>query len=141
MVTLDRQSKSEIVDVITKAESFTSGEIRVYLKRRCGSDILEEARRVFRRLGMHRTERRNGVLIFVALSSRRFAVLGDKAIHGRVGDEFWGRIRDIMSDYFSKGLIKEGIVSGVLAAGEELKEYFPVRSGDKNELSDSVTEE
>lgn len=136
---LDKKSKEEIVQAISEAEDLTSGEIRVHLEPKCRGDVLQKARRLFSRLKMHRTKERNGVLIYVALDSRKFALVGDSGIHARVGDEFWSRTRDIMASYFMKGLIKEGIIAGVGNAGERLKLYFPVKSRDANELPDTIT--
>ncbi len=135
----DRNDKREIVRAIQEAERLTSGEIRVHLKKKCGDDVFWEAKKVFERLRMHRTKEKNGVLIFVALGSRRFAVLGDSGIHREVGDNFWKEARDTVAAYFSKGEIKEGIVAGVLSVGEKLKKHFPAKRGDRDELPDTVT--
>ncbi|HXV18678.1 MAG TPA: TPM domain-containing protein, partial [Candidatus Omnitrophota bacterium] len=84
MVTLDKESKDQIAQAIARAETRTRGEIRVHLKRRCGGDILAQAIKDFEKLGMHRTKDRSGVLIFIALESHAFAILGDKGIHEKV---------------------------------------------------------
>ena len=130
----------EIIQAIQEAEKQTSGEIRVHLKRRCGEDVLAEAKKTFRKLRMDHTARRNGVLIFVAPGSKRFAIYGDEGIHQKVGDAFWNETRDKIGACFSKGLIKEGIIAGIESVGEKLKTYFPSKDG-KNELSNEVTED
>jgi uncharacterized membrane protein len=140
MVTLTKDDRRAIEKAIDEAENLTSGEVRVHLQTRCGGDILKDARKAFTRLRMHRTKERNSVLIFIALKSRAFAILGDRGIHERAGDAFWGATRDIMASYFAKGAFREGITAGVLSAGRELQRHFPLRRGDANELSDTVTE-
>ena len=130
-----------IVDAISRAEDLTSGEIRVHLQKKCRGDVMEKTLQVFKRLRMDRTKDRNGVLIFIALDSRKFAIVGDRGIHERVGDEFWGKTRDIMGTYFAKGLVKEGVVAGVMSVGEQLKKFFPAKPKDVNELPDKVTED
>lgn len=137
---LDQDSREAIVDAISRAEDLTSGEIRVHIQSKCRGDVMRKALRIFRRLRMERTRERNGVLVFIALDSRRFAILGDRGIHECVGDGFWGKTRDIMGSYFAKGLIKEGVVAGVMSVGEQLKKFFPAKSQDVNELPDKVTE-
>ena len=139
MVTLGKEARREIVGAIRNAEKMTSGEIRVHVKSRCKQDVFEEAKKVFLRLGMHRTEERNGVLIFVALDSRQFAILGDRGVHERVGESFWNKMRDLMTAHFSKGQIQAGIVAGVAGAGTELNKHFPKHADDRNELPDRVT--
>ena len=140
-MTLDKAAKAQVVEAIRQAEGLTSGEIRVHLKKKCGEDVLAEAKKVFSKLRMHRTRERNAVLIFVAWESRQFAILGDRGIHERVGDLFWAETRDTIVSYFSKGQMKEGIVAGVRSVGEKLKAHFPVKAEDINELSNTVTEE
>ena len=137
---LNKEDKKKIVEAIRRAEKATSGEIRVHVKAKCKDDVMVEAKKVFDRLGMHRTHHRSSVLIFVALKSRRFAIIGDQGIHERVGDSFWNQTRDRMSDYFSKGQMQHGIVAGVNSVGEKLSKFFPHRLEDTNELSDQVTE-
>ena len=137
---LDKHAKNEIVEAIRRAEESTTGEIRVHVQSRCGEDPMKDARRVFRRLRMHKTKHKNAVLIFVATLNRRFAIIGDEGIHQKVGEDFWNGARDAMTDYFSKGKLAGGITAGVRCAGQELKKHFPIKTDEKNELSDTVSE-
>ena len=138
---LDKASESQIVDAIRLAETQTSGEIRVHLKRRGKKDILEEARKNFKRLNMHKTVRRNAVLIYIALNNRQFAIFGDSGIHEHVGDLFWNQTRDKMELLFAKGQIKEAIIAGVSDVGQKLKAFFPTEPLDKNELPNTLTKD
>ena len=140
MVKLSRQEKKEIVEAIRCAEMHTSGQIRVHLKDRCGENVLEEAKKIFTRLGMHRTKEHSAVLIFVAPASRRFAIVGDSGIHARAGQDFWHHSRDAMAQSLAQGRLKEAILTGIGQAAEELKKYFPAKPASGNELSDKVTE-
>ena len=135
------EDKKKIIEAIRQVEKTTSGEIRVHVVGKCKEDAMKEAKKVFERLGMHRTQHRNAVLIFVALKSRRFAVFGDQGIHERVGESFWLRTKEILSDYLSKNQMRQGIVAATYSIGEQLERFFP-RSADQNpnELSDRVTE-
>jgi uncharacterized membrane protein len=136
----DLETKRRIIETIIEAERKTSGEIRIHVKPKCWGDPIKEGRRIFRHLCMHRTKERNGVLIFVAWKNRQFAIIGDEGIHRKVGDSFWSQTRDVMKGHFSAGNIAEGMVAGVRSIGERLKEYFPAQTGDKNELSNTVSE-
>lgn len=140
MSLLSKADKKEISAAVAQAERLTSGEIRVHLKDRAGEDVLSDARKTFTRLGMQRTKHRNGVLIFVAPKSRRFAIVGDEGIHERVGEAFWGRTRDAMAEHFAKGALKQGILTGVRLVGEHLEKHFPRENKQRNELSNEVTE-
>ena len=92
---------------------------------------------------MTKTERRNGVLIFVAPRSQNFAVLGDLGIHERCGPTFWTDVAAAMQDDFRQGNFTDGLVKGVARAGDVLAEHFPRTAGvtDTNELADDVTED
>ena len=137
---LDKQAKNKIIDAIRQAERRTSGEIRVHVKPKCGEDVLKEARKFFHRLRMHRTKEHNAVLIFVATESRRFAIVGDEAVHQKVGESFWNSTRDVMLSHFSKNDIVGGIVAGVRSAGEKMKAHFPEKHHHSNGLSNNVSE-
>jgi uncharacterized membrane protein len=132
-----------IARAVTAAESLTSAEIRVHLERRlpraAGADTLARAREVFHRLGMQHTRDRNGVLIYLALGDRRFAILGDEAIHRQVGDAYWERVRDVMVEELRSGAARDAIVAAVGDVAAVLQKFFPRRPDDTNELSDRVS--
>lgn len=124
---------------IGEAERATSGEIRVHIETSCKADIFDEAAWLFRKLGMHKTAGRNGVLIYMALRQRTFAIIGDTGINSVVGQGFWDTVRDHIQERFSQGHFSEGLVEGILMAGARLKEYFPWSENDINELPDDIS--
>ena len=124
---------------IEGAESGTSGEIRVHLDRRCAGDPVEAARAWFDRLGMRATAQRNGVLLYLAITDRKFALYGDEGVHGVLPEGTWERLRDAMVAEFSKGRFVEGIAGAVAAIGDALKTHFPRAAEDKDELSDELS--
>lgn len=135
---LNQLQHDEIVAGIRAAEQRTSGEIRVCVSHKTTDDPVAAARKEFVRLGMARTTQRNGVLIFVAPRSHRFAIIGDTAIHERCGDPFWQEVAAEMSGRFKRGEFTAGIVHAVQKAGELLAQHFPRKDDDRNELSDQV---
>ena len=123
---LARHVDSErIVRAIKEAEVTTSGEIRVSLAPHFWGSIRKAAERAFVRLGMSKTPQRNGVLLFIVPARREFVILGDVAIHERVGQEFWEQVAAAMTDRIRSGDLTEGIIHGVQAAGLELARHFP----------------
>jgi uncharacterized membrane protein len=40
---------------------------------------------------------------------------------------------------FKLGNYKQGLIDGILNAGEQLKKYFPWQEGDTNELSNEIS--
>ncbi|HWW00991.1 MAG TPA: TPM domain-containing protein [Candidatus Acidoferrum sp.] len=128
----------DIVAAIREAEKKTSGEIRVFITRKQVTDPVEAAQAHFVQMGMEKTRERNAVLIFVAPRSRRFAVVGDVAVHTRCGESFWKELAAEMSGHFAKSEFTSGIIHGVQKAGELLARHFPHRPDDANELPDDV---
>jgi uncharacterized membrane protein len=114
-----------IVGAIREAEQKTSGEIRVLISHKSVADPVAEAQKEFVRLGMANSPEKNGVLIFVAPRTHKFAVIGDSAVHAKCGDLFWQELAKAMTEYFRKSEFTEGIIHGVRKAGELLSEHFP----------------
>lgn len=129
-----------IEGAIAAAESHTSGELRVVIRRDEIDDPLAAAREEFARLEMHRTREHNAVLILVAPASRKFALFGDEAIHAKCGQPFWDEVAAAMSGFFRQGKYTDGLVHGIERAGTLLAEHFPHQPDDKNELSNEVIE-
>mgnify|MGYP003463758426 FL=1 len=136
---LTKEEEQAIVEAIRMAEKETSGEIRVHIEKTTSKVPYDRALEVFHLLGMDATELKNGVLIYIAVKDKNFVICGDKGINDVVLDNFWDITKDAMAMQFKKGNFKEGIVDGVLSAGEQLKKYFPYQEGDTNELSNEIS--
>jgi uncharacterized membrane protein len=138
---LSRLEHDRIVDAIREAELKTSGEIRVFIQRgKLSVDPLTVAQKKFQRLGMYKTRDRNAVLIFVAPRAHKFAIVGDKAIHEKCGEEFWQRVVGGMRSHFQNEKFSRAIVEGIQEIGELLAAHFPRTSVKANELSDEIAE-
>lgn len=127
-----------VTTAIQKAEEQTSGEIRVYVAQDAEPDPLKAARLAFTRLGMDRTQDRNGVLILVAPLSQTFAIVGDQGVDKHCGPEFWSDIASEMGREFAAGRPAAGIQAAIESVGDVLSEHFPRRPDDANELPDSI---
>ena len=139
---LTKLEHDRIIETIREAESKTSGEIRVLIQRgKLKSDPLVAAQRKFHRLGMHKTRERNAVLIFVVPRTHKFAVVGDKAIHEKCGDEFWQGIVERMRNHFQNERFSDAMVEAVNEIGNVLAREFPKTPEDTNELPDAVIEQ
>ena len=138
-VFLSKEEEQEIVEAIRIAEKNTSGEIRVHLEQTTTLDAYDRALAVFQELKMDETELKNGVLIYLAIKDRTFVICGDQGINDVVPNDFWDCTRDIMVTQFKAGNFKQGLIDGILRAGEQLKQYFPWKEGDTNELSNEIS--
>lgn len=130
-----------VVDAIGQAEEVTSGEIRVHLTPKCGKDVMREAIKTFNRLKMYKTRHRNGVLIYVAFESRKFAILGDAGINAVVPENYWETEKDVLLEQLKAGDPATGLCKVIASVGEKLKTFFPIEEDDENELSNEISYE
>ncbi len=136
---IGKEGQTRIVATIKAAELNTSGEIRVHIESRCSEDVLDRAVYIFNYLKMDNTRARNGVLIYVAVNSRKFAIIGDAGINSKVPADFWDNIKRKMGDAFASGNYVEGLCTAIEDSGLSLKEYFPYSSDDINEQPDDIS--
>lgn len=126
---------------VATAEAATSAEIRVHLDARCPGEALARAALVFERLGMHRTAAQHGVLIYVSIEDHKLAILGDRGIHERVGQAYWDGLVESVLAHFRAQRFRDGFVHAVGEVGAVLRQHFPRRPDDVNELPDRVSVE
>ena len=131
--------QAAIAKAIAEAELNTSGEIRVHIETSFNGDVLDQASYIFKKLGMHKTEQRNGVLVYLALKNKQFAIIGDAGINTKVPEGFWNSIKDEMAGHFRDGRFSEGLIAGITRSGEKLKEHFPHQRDDINELTNDIS--
>jgi len=144
---LSTEEEAAIIEAIRIAEKNTSGEIRVHLEPKSISaeapnkqiDAFDRAAEVFDMLNMNNTKESNGVLLYVAVEDRTLVIMGDKGINDIVGQDFWDGTKDVIIKHFKNGDMKQGLVEGILKAGEKLKKHFPYQKNDKNELPDDIS--
>jgi uncharacterized membrane protein len=134
-----KEDQKKIEEAINRAEHKTSGEIRVHIDTRCKGDVLDAAARVFATLNMHKTKLRNGVLIYLALEDRKFAIIGDAGINQKVPANFWDEIKNNMQVHFRNSEFTTGLIHGISMSGTQLRQHFPHAADDVNELSDEIS--
>lgn len=138
MALFTEQEQEQISNAIAEAEKATSGEIRIAIDEHCEGDAFEKATSYFTKLGMDKTSRHNGVLIFLAYADHKFAIIGDKGINRVVPEDFWEMTKVAMKAHFSSGNLALGIIAGVVLAGEKLAQFFPSENDDINELPNDI---
>lgn len=136
---LSEKDEKEVVEAIQQAERKTSGEIRVHIEKTSKGDIWNRAMEVFHLLKMDNTKEENGVLIYVAIEDRNFVIYGDKGINAVVPKDFWESTKDAIVAQFKKGNFKQGLIDGILKAGDQLQRHFPWSEGNENQLSDKIS--
>lgn len=135
--------KKQIESVIVALESKSSAELRVYIERKIPysdkiSSVFDRTLQVFEQLEMHKTQRRNAVLIYIAHKDHQCAIYGDKGIHELVGQNYWQQEYEIMISHFKAQEYTQGVVDAINHLAEKLAVFFPIQPDDVNELDDGV---
>lgn len=136
---ISKEDQAKIVKSIEEAELNTSGEIRVHIEGSCKSDPIQRAVLIFNKLKMFETAERNGVLIYVALKSKKFAIIGDNGINIKVPENFWEDVKEKIFTNFKDGNLTDGLCTAIEMAGTKLKEFFPRKDDDINEQSNEIS--
>ena len=138
---LNTEQQETVVAEIRSAEARTTGEIRVFVESHCVyMNPMDRATEVFLSLEMTKTERRNAILVYVALTDKQFALLGDQEIyHLAGGPDFWENAADLLKQYLKTGQVAEGLAACVHALGDVLATHFPYDPAiPKNQLPDEI---
>lgn len=135
---LDALDDEQIAAAIAEAEKRTSGEIRVFVSESAVENPMLDAQKQFVRLGMTKTAQRNGVLIFIAPKSQKFAVIGDEGVHQKCGQQFWEHITEGMIPLLKQHNFTDAVVYAVHEIGGALAKEFPPLPNDRNELPNRV---
>ena len=136
---LTAQEEQQIIAAIKSAEKNTSGEIRVHIENTTEKSPLERAKEVFLLLNMDETKLQNGVLFYVAVDCKQFAIYGDRGIYHQTKQDFWDAEKELVVNHFSKKQNAEGLISAIEKVGEKLQKLFPFTSDDVNELPNEIS--
>ncbi|MBS1781700.1 MAG: TPM domain-containing protein [Bacteroidetes bacterium] len=138
---LDHTDQESVVAAIRAAEAGTTGELRVFIESHCSYiDAMERAKEIFASLNMAKTERRNAILLYLALKDKQFAIFGDQEIYAKAGGaQFWEKAAHQLKQNLRKGQITGGIVQCIHDLGDALATHFPYDpSVTRNELPDEI---
>ena len=112
---------------------------RMFVSEKRASEMAEEqAFQEFYGLGLHNTQGKTGVLIFVSLLEKRVIVLGDTGINEKVAPELWQDVDRAILAGIVGGSLSQGLIDGIRASGKVLAEHFPVTDDDWNEIPDRL---
>jgi uncharacterized membrane protein len=138
---LHKDAQAKVVEAIKEAEGKTSGEIRVFMEHNCEyMDALHRSQEIFANLGMDKTEARNAIIIYIAVTDRQFALFGDVAIYEKAGGaQFWQKAAAQLTGHLRRNHIAEGLCNCIHELGAALATHFPYDPAiKKNELPDEI---
>lgn len=134
------EEEKQIIAAIKAVERHCTAEVHVHLSGKIRKGLKEDAIVVFKKLKLHKTTHRNGVLFYIVPSHRQFYILGDVGIYQKVEQQFWNELSATMQNRISDGGLVNGILSGIELAGAKLIEFFPATGkSNPNELKDEIS--
>jgi uncharacterized membrane protein YgcG len=133
-----------IEQAIKQSEATHAGQIRVAIEGALDgaplfTDQAPRARAldVFSRLRVWDTEHNNGVLIYLLLADRDVEIVADRGFNGKVSAAQWQAICKGMEADFGHGRFEPGMLKGIAAVSELLREHYPTSGPLGNELPDA----
>ena len=88
--------------------------------------------------GLHTTEARTGVLIFVSLAERHAEIVADTGIASRVDQKTWDAAMAALVAEIRAGRLADGLLAAIDATGAVLAKHFPRGIGDRDELPNEL---
>ena len=105
---------------------------------RLEGEVRERCVRAFYEKGLHRTRGETGVLVFISVLERKVWIIGDRGINEKIAPETWHDLVRELSDGIRAGQACAAMLSVIGRCGRILKEHFPKKQDDVNELPDEV---
>ena len=103
-------------------------------------EVEEAALTSFYRNGLNNTRDQTGILLFISVFERRAWVLADKGINDRVETAVWQEIVAMIVKGIKERRQGEVICAAVKRCGELLKDNFPIKPDDTDELRNLIVE-
>ena len=133
------EEKSELLSTLLNVTYRTTGEIRIRVEKKAGRNPMAAARQAFVRLGMRDSRDKNGVLFYISVFDRKFAVFGDDGINSRVSRDFWETVKKAVVEKFAGRQFAIGLSGGIGLVAEKMAQFFPDEKIDLKENPGAVT--
>lgn len=119
---------SAILKAIRQVSRLTSAEFSVHLSKRWRErDPLASARNLFYEYGLNRTPERNGILIYLNLRKKTFAIFTDEALLAKIPRKFWDEFAYVFRDDLLSTQYENAIQLAVKTLAITASKYFPPR--------------
>jgi putative membrane protein len=103
-------------------------------------EVEEAAITGFFREGLYRTRDETGILIFISVFERRVWVLADRGINEKAKQGQWDEIVGMIIEGIKNNDQPSAICKAIEEVGRVLKEHFPVKADDRDELQNLIIE-
>jgi putative membrane protein len=115
---------------------------RFFISSREMNEKVEEAAFIhFYRNGLHHTRDETGILMFISVLERKVVMLADRGINNKVPEGQWDTVVKKVVEGIQQHRQVEAVCGAVEAVGDLLKEHFPIKPDDNDELRNLIVEE
>ena len=115
---------------------------RLFISQREIDEEVEEAAIInFFKEGLYRTRDETGVLIFISVFEHRVWVLADRGINQKVKPGQWDEMVRLITHGIKQNRQAEAICEAIQVVGDMLKEHFPIKSDDRDELKNIIVKD
>jgi putative membrane protein len=116
---------------------------RLFLPRaRRQAEVLQYAQALFLEAELHRTLRRDGILLLVSLFEHEVVVLADRGVREKLGSAGLEPVIAATTARLARGLLKDALLEGLARLEQALAAHgLRAQPGDANELPDSVIQQ
>ena len=137
---LSEEDKKLLVSLVKSTEENTSCEIKIHINDFCKGDALVKAIELIAKLGLDRTKNRTGIILYLAVKDKKFAIAGDVGIHKALPNNSWHDLKDEAISFFKDEKYMEGFVHCLQKLSMIVKATFPENKIDNvNEISDDIS--
>ena len=115
---------------------------RIFItKAEIAEEVEEAALTSFYRNGLNNTRDRTGILIFISVFEHKAYILADEGINAKVDKSVWQQVIDMVVNGIKQHKQAEGICKAVRRCGQLIREHFPIKADDTNELGNLIIED
>ncbi len=104
-------------------------------------EVEEAALTSFFKKGLNRTKDQTGILIFISVFERKAWILADKGINDKLDTSVWQEIVNMVITGIKEHRQSQAICNAVKRCGELLKDHFPIKPDDTDELANLIVED
>lgn len=105
------------------------------------AEVMQCAQATFLEADLHRTRRREAVLLLVSLFERRVVLIEDRGVRDRIGAERLASVIAAVTDRLASGQLQQGLLDGIAHLERVLESTgFRARPGEPGEIPDDVVQ-
>ncbi len=106
--------------------------------RHVDEEVREGAITAFFSEQLYKTEKENGVLLYISVFEQKVWILGDAGINAVIPSDYWDNIVEKLVGEIKAGNRCDGICRAIETIGDTLRDFFPAERDDVDELHNLI---